>query len=181
VSKDQWDAAQPKPAKFEAARSVRGPRSVIDEKTGRVADAIEGEAVRVLKVSAGKTAVQKMGGFKKDRWSGDAQLFWTGSKAGETLTLELEVGAAGTYDVSAVMTMAGDYATVQFVVDGKPLGEPLDLYNSPDVITSGVVKLGTVELKEGSHHLSIRITGANPAAAPKFMVGLDYLLLKPTK
>jgi hypothetical protein len=66
-------------------------------------------------------------------------------------------------------------------VDDKSLGKPFDLYNSPDVITSGVLKLGAVELKEGSHHLSIRITGANPAAIQKFMVGLDYILLKPMK
>ena len=122
-----------------------------------------------------------MAGFKKDKWSGDAQLFWSGGKKGETLTLELEVKATGKYDLSAVMTMASDYAIVQFAVDDKPLGKPLDLYNSPDVITSGVLKLGTVELKEGSHHLTIQITGANPAAVQKFMVGLDYILLKPTK
>ena len=118
--------------------------------------------MRVLKVSAGQTAVQKMGVFKKDKWSGDAQLFWSGGKKGETLTLALEVGATGKYDVSAVLTMAADYATVQFAIDDKPLGEPLDLYNSPDVITTGVQKLGRVELKEGTHHLTIKITGANP-------------------
>ena len=42
--------------------------------------------------------------------------------------------------------------------------QPLDLYHAPDVITSGVLRLGTVELKEGTHHLTIRITGANPSA-----------------
>jgi hypothetical protein len=181
VSKEQWDAAQPKRMKFEAPKSIRGPQSIIDKKTGRAAEAIEGEELRVLKVSAGRTLVQKMGAFTKDKWSGDAQLFWTGGKKGETLTLELDVKATGKYDLSAVMTMASDYATVQFVVDDKPLGKPLDFYSSPDVITSGVLKLGTVELKEGAHHLGIQITGANPAAAQKFMVGLDYVLLKPAK
>lgn len=43
----------------------------------------------------------------------------------------------------------------------------LDLYHSPDVISSGVLKFGTVELKDGTHHLTTRITGANPAAVPK--------------
>jgi hypothetical protein len=122
-----------------------------------------------------------MKGFTKDKWSGDAQLFWTGGKKGDTLTLELEVPATGKYDVSAVLTMASDYATVQFGLDDKPLGGPLDLYHAPDVITSGVLKLGTVELKEGTHHLTIRITGANPAAVPKYMVGLDYVWLTAVK
>ena len=43
------------------------------------------------------------------------------------------------------------------------------------------MKLGSVELKEGAHRLGIRITGANPSAVQKFMVGLDYLLLTPAK
>ena len=52
---------------------------------------------------------------------------------------------------------------------------PPGLYYAPDVVTSGVQKLGTVELKEGTHHLTIRITGANPSAVPKYMVGVDYV------
>jgi FG-GAP-like repeat/FG-GAP repeat len=175
VNKEKWEAAQPKRMKFEPAKSIRGPLSVLDPKTGRAAGAIEGEAMRVLKVTAGRTLTQDMKPFTKDKWSGDAQLFWSGGKKGDVLTLELEVRTMGKYDVSAVLTMAADYATVQFGLDDKPLGESLDLYHSPDVITSGVQKLGTVELKEGTHHLTIRITGANPAALPKYMVGVDYV------
>jgi hypothetical protein len=40
-----------------------------------------------------------------------------------------------------------------------------------------VLKLGTVELKEGAHHLTIRITGANPSAVPKYMVRPDHVRL----
>ena len=76
---------------------------------------------------------------------------------------------------------ASDYAMVQFGLDDKPLGGPLDLYHAPDVITSGVLKLGTVELKQGTYHLTIRITGTNPAAVPKYMVGLDYVRLTTVK
>ena len=42
VSKEQWDAAQPKRMKFDAPKFVRGPESVLDKKTGRAAGAIEG-------------------------------------------------------------------------------------------------------------------------------------------
>lgn len=44
-----------------------------------------------------------------------------------------------------------------------------------------MLKLGTAELKEGPHPLTIRITGANPAAMPKYMVGLDYVRLTGVK
>ena len=121
-----------------------------------------------------------MTAFSNDKWSGDAQLYWTGGKAGESLVLELEAPATGKFDVSAVLTMARDYAVVKFGLDGKPLGKPFDFY-SADVVTSGVLKLGTVDLKKGPHHLSIEITGANPAALQRFMFGLDYVLLKAAK
>jgi hypothetical protein len=181
VDKATWEAAQPKVMKIETPKPVRGPASALNKTTGRAADAIEGEGLRVLKVTAGRTLEQKMTSFPKDKWSGDAQLFWTGGKPGETLTLELTVPATGRYVVSAVTTMANDYATVQFGLDDKPLGKPYDLYHAPDVVTSGVLTLGEAELKEGSHHLTIQITGANPAAVRKYMFGLDYVLLKPVK
>jgi hypothetical protein len=181
VTKEQWEAAQPKRVKIEASKFVRGPASVIDKKTGRVAGAIEGEEMRILKASAGEAVAQQMDVFKKDKWSGDSQLWWSGAKKGETLTLAFEAPATGKFDVSAVLTMAADYATVQLAIDDKPLGGPLDLYNSPDVITTGVQKLGRIELKEGTHHLIITITGSNPAAVQQFMFGLDYLLLEPVK
>lgn len=179
VTKNSWDAAQPKRVKFETPKSIRGPLAEIDKKTGRVADSQEGEELKVLKVSAGKTSVQKMAGFKADKWSGDAQLFWSGGKAGDSLILEFEAKTTGKYDLEAALTMANDYAIVQFGVDDHPLGPKLDFYHSPEVVTSGMQKLGTFELKEGSHRLTIRISGANAFAAPKFMVGLDYIRLKP--
>jgi hypothetical protein len=181
VDRTKWEAAQPKAMKFEAPKSVRGPASVLDKATGRAAGALEAEGMRVLKVTAGKTVEQDMKAFAKDKWSGDTQLFWTGGKPGEALTLEIDVPAAGRYAVSAVTTMASDYAVVQFGIDDKPLGEPFDLYHPADVVTSGVLTLGEVELKEGSHHLTVKITGANPAAVRRYMFGLDYVVLKPVK
>jgi hypothetical protein len=122
-----------------------------------------------------------MGGFKQDRWSGDKQLFWTGGKPGEKLTLELPVAEAGAYDVSAAFTMARDYAIVAVRLDDKALGEPLDLYNYPDVITTGAIKLGLTDLKAGTHQLTIEIVGKNASAVSAYLVGLDYLSLVPRK
>lgn len=179
VDAAEWAAAQPKRLTFAAPKSIRGPLSEIDAKTGRVPNALEGEELRILKTTSGNTTVQKMTNFQGDRWSGHAQLFWSGGKKGDTLTLEFE-SKAGKFELFAVMTMASDYAIVQFKIDDQPLGTPIDFYHS-DVVTSGLQKLGTVELKESAHHFSMTITGANPNAVQKFMVGLDYILLKPVK
>jgi hypothetical protein len=146
-----------------------------------VAGATEGEGLADTKITAGQTSAQEMKGFSKDRWSGDKQLFWNGAKPGDRLELEIDVPTAGEYDVQAVFTMARDYAVIQPSLDGEKLGNAIDLYNFPDVITTGVLTLGKRKLAAGKHRLALEITGANPSAVPAHFVGLDYLRLAPGK
>ena len=42
-----------------------------------------------------------------------------------------------------------------------------------------VVRKPTLELAKGKHELAVRILGANPAAVPAHMFGLDYVRLVP--
>ncbi|WP_153557446.1 PVC-type heme-binding CxxCH protein [Roseimaritima sediminicola] len=161
--------------------ALKGPPAPIDETTGRVEGAIEGETLEPAKDAPGQTRAQPMGGFRKDRWSGNAQRWWTGAKPGDQLELPLEVAAEGAYQLQIVMTKARDYAVVQLRLDGQPLGEPIDLFNSPDVITTGVLSFETQRLEAGSHTLSIEIVGANPAAQKAYMVGIDYVRLEPAQ
>jgi hypothetical protein len=177
VSEQRWREVQPK-VKNEASKApLRGTPAVFDDKTGRVAGALEGEALAVLEMPAGKTSKQKMGGFKAGRWSGDEQLFWSGAKPGDRLVLELPVAAAGEYSVVAAFTMARDYGIVQVLLDDEALGAPLDLYGYPDVISSGEVALGQRRLTAGPHRLTFVIQGANASAAKAYMLGLDYVRL----
>ena len=167
--------------KFEAPKFVRGPQSVIDKKTGKVAGAIEGEELRVLKASAGQTARAEDGELQEGQVERRRAALLERREEGRDA--HAGTRSAGDRQVRRV-GRADDGRRLRHRavrLDDKPLGESLDLYNSPDVITTGVLKLGRVELKEGTHHLSIKITGANPAAVQKFMVGLDYLLLEPAK
>ena len=75
-------------------------------------------------------------------------------------------------------------ADAQAAPEGKspvnPLGEPLDLYNYPDVINTGLHGLGKHTLSSGKHRLTIEITGANASAVKAHMVGLDFVQLVPT-
>ena len=107
------------------------------------------------------------------------QIATSGGTVGDCLELELPVERAGTFQLNIAMTMARDYATVQLLLDDKPLGDPLDLYNYPDVITTGVLTLGDHELSAGSHRLTMKITGANRAAMRGYRAGIDYVLLEP--
>jgi len=181
VDKATWEQAQPKlytgPAKISAtgAAALRGRRIPLDAKTGRVAGAVEGESLKA-KISAGSAAPQPMGGFDADRWSGDAQLWWTGAQPGDTLEVEF-ASKAGLFDLDIVLTCARDYGIVQLSLDGKPLGKPIDLYD-PQVITTGVLSFPKLEWKEGKHKLGVQIVGANDKAAKAYMAGIDYLRLR---
>ncbi len=177
VSREKWDAAQPKPLSALAQPLRRGPFPVIDKDTGRIADTFEAEALTVAKATSGKTSVQAMGAFAKDRWSGGKQLFWTGAKPGDRLELTFDVPAKGKYALAAAFTMAPDYGIVKVRLDDAVLGSPIDLYNFPDVVSTGAQPLGSHTLEAGNHRLTLEITGVNAAAAGGDKLGLDYLRL----
>jgi hypothetical protein len=179
VDRARWEAAQPKVLHAAMTPPVRGRRAVFDEKTGLVGGAIEAESLASVQTTSGKTGTQKMATFKAGRWSGGEQLFWTGGKPGDRLELEIDVPSEGTYELLAAFTMARDYVIVQSTLDGRPAGEPLDLYNYPDVIASGELTLALRKLAAGKHRLAFEIKGANPSALKAYIVGLDYLRLVP--
>lgn len=181
VDEQQWLAAQPSLYDGGAARSDRGEPSVIDDSTGKVAGAIEAEDMQVASTSDGNVRAQEMGNFTSDRWSGGKQLFWTGATPRARLELEFEVSEAGTFEVESCFTIARDYGIVNVVLDGEALCEPLDLFNHPDVRTTGVLKHGKRELSAGQHRLRLELIGANEAAVQSFMVGFDYLRLVPAE
>ncbi len=151
----------------------------IQPKVVTVPGALEGEQLRVRKKTGGNAQTQDMVAFG-DRWSGDAQLFWTGAGPGDKLVLALRVPNAGTYEVKLQMTKARDYGIVQLYLDDDKLGSPIDLYN-PSVIPTGPIPFAKRELKKGLHTLTVEIVGANDLAEKSYLFGLDYLKLEPVK
>lgn len=177
VTRADFDAAQPKIytgpklTQVENAAARRGPRSIIGP-DGTAAEAIEGEALNAT-VSGGKASPQSMAGFSGDTWSGKSQLWWTGAKPGDTLSIELDAFQ----DIEAielVMTCARDYGFVQVLLDGEPLGDPIDLFET-EVITTGLLEFATPNLKQGKHKLVFELVGANAKAVKSYMFGLDYI------
>ncbi len=137
--------------------------------------------MKIIGKTAGDARSQNMTPFPKDKWSGDDHLWWTGAKPGARLDLEIPVKKEGAYSVEVVLTMARDYGIVQLLLDDEKLGEPIDLFNCPDVITTGVLSFEPRKLAAGSHKLSIQIVGTNPKAVPAYMCGLDYVRLEPAE
>ncbi len=139
--------------------------------------ALEGESLKIISITGGNARKQGMSGFGGE-WSGGAQLWWTGGKPDQKLTLAIPVKEAGTYTLYGALTMARDYGVVSITLDGKPVASSFDGYNSPKVIHTGEKEWGTHELSAGEHQLTFTLAPPNPAAVPSNMVGLDYVRLE---
>jgi hypothetical protein len=87
------------------------------------------------------------------------------------------VKKAARYRLKMQLTKAIDYGIVQLHLDGKKLGEPVDLFNR-GVVPTGVLDIGVHDLDTGQHTLRIEIVGANQNAVKSYMFGLDYILLE---
>jgi hypothetical protein len=56
-----------------------------------------------------------------------------------------------------------------------------DMFNNPDVITTGVLSFGMNELAAGNHRITFEIVGANPEGVKAYMLAVDYIRLVPTQ
>ncbi len=136
---------------------------------------IEGESLvkRVVQKTGGDVGAQELG----EPYSGDRQLRWQAAKVGDRLVLAFESKTAGPKHVIARFKKAYDFAIVQVSINGRKAGEPLDCYSKETTI-SPEIDLGSFDLKAGRNELTLEVTGVNPAAEPKLLVGLDYIRLK---
>ncbi len=135
---------------------------------------IEGETMTIRAKTGGITETQSEG-----RWSGGRQLWWRDGKPGDKLELVLPVAKAGRYALVMRNTRAFDYGVFQFTLDGEKLGGPIDLFSKEN--TDKLVAWDARELTAGDHVFAAEIVGANPEAAKRYMLGLDYLGLEPPK
>ena len=161
-----------------AAAQIGPPLNPLAASFLTLKDPIEGESlVPTALASAGRVQTQDMGGFE-GAWSGDGQLWWTGGKSGDTLTLTLPP-RTGTFDLVAYFTQAADYGQFTFALNGQPLSGIYDAYRV-GVVPSGPVVLGRVSLPPSPSRLVVTIHGKNDAAKGT-LFGLDALVLKPAK
>ncbi|MBI5385363.1 MAG: DUF2961 domain-containing protein [Verrucomicrobia bacterium] len=141
----------------------------------RVAGAIEGETMKILRVT---------GVAEPQDWanaSAGRHLWWhAGMKPDDTLVVSFDAPKAGKYRVFGRFLKARDYGIHQLAINGQKFGEPADFYN-PEVRPSSERDLGVFELKAGVNEFSATVVGANEKAIKSYMFGLDYLLLKPAE
>jgi hypothetical protein len=169
--------------KAEAVGFLREAEGLIEGRRYRIGGALEGEKLKVLGRSSDYyLGPQDMIGFVDSRWSGEVQLYAQSPKVGSWADLELPVPAAGKYEVIVYLSKARDYGIVQFHLDGKQLGKPLDGFEPEKVLRTGPLGLGTVELKKGPATLRVEVIGTNPRSEGRCTLwGLDCIVLKPVK
>lgn len=143
--------------------------------TFKVAGVLEGERLKILSATAGNPHEQELSGFD-GQWSNEAHLWWISAKPGDKLQLAVPVQIAGTRRLRMQLTKAPDYGIVQLSLNGKKLGEPIDLYHGS--VVPMPFDAGTHEFSEGNHTLTVEILGTNPKAITNFMFGLDYIKLE---
>ncbi|MGZ0147926.1 DUF2961 domain-containing protein [Kribbella sp. WER1] len=134
---------------------------------------VEGEGM--LPPVSSTVAVDPQGNCCGVSWSGGAQAWIHGAKAGDKAVFAFSVPTTGSYQLSTVLTKAADYGTLDVQVDGGT-AVPFDGYQASGVGTQ-TVDLGTVQLTAGTHQFSVTVTGKN-AAAIGYLAGLDVLDLK---
>jgi hypothetical protein len=138
--------------------------------TKPVDGAIEGENLEIAQKTGGETEIQD--GFWQT--SGGKQLWWRDAKPGDKLVLKIPVTEAGTYEVVGNFCEARDYGIHKMTLNGQEIA-PIDFYNS--ALSWSKHTLGTFTLPKATVLLEVECTGSNPAADPRHMFGLDYLLL----
>ncbi len=135
----------------------------------------EGESMKVLKIEHGEVGPQELG----TAFSGRTQQWVRFGDEKGVVQLGFNVPQIGKYDIVMAFCKSFDYAIVQTFIDGKPIGQRIDMYN-PTVIPTGPMKLGTLDLTPGNHLLEFRAVGKNKESKGYYM-GLDYMDLVPVK
>jgi D-arabinan exo alpha-(1,3)/(1,5)-arabinofuranosidase (non-reducing end) len=139
----------------------------------------EGEKMPIRKKSGGKMTIAGQGKLPayKGSWSGRAHMWYQFTGAGQWADAEFLVDKAGTYNLSAVMTRAKDYAIAEISINGVVVKSDIDCYVGGTTVDQGKVSLGTVKLKKGANIVRVKAKGKNNMSSGYFL-GLDQITLK---
>ncbi len=127
---------------------------------------------------------QGMKGFARDTWSGDEHLWVRASNVGDFIELAIPTDAAGPVDLTVHATKSWDYGIVQFSVNGRAAGAPIDCFSGAEGVckASGPIELGSFKPDRGRLILRAEVIGGNPqASGTRAFFGLDCVVLTPSR
>jgi len=138
---------------------------------------IECESLEIVETSPGDRATQQdMRGFGP-QWSGNSQILSLTDAKDEYIILAVPVEKPGLYQVSPCFTKAHDFAKIQLIVNGNPIGSPYDGYNK-SVIHSGRIIIGETYLNKVDNLFKFQAVDKNENA-DNYRFGVDCIMLLP--
>lgn len=155
----------------------------IEKRTGYydLTPATEGESLRVVEATGGKTEVQELvtnADIGESIFSGGRQLWWRDAKNGNRLTVAVPVANAGRYKVILGGTAARDHGSVAISAEKTPILAEVDYFS--DTLGPATTNLGEHDLARGEWNLTIEMRGKHPSATGQ-LFGIDYVKLIPVK
>jgi hypothetical protein len=148
--------------------------------------ALEADTLAILQCTSGDATIAKLAedGYANDgEFTGDRSLQWhDAADPGALLELALPVDRKGRYSISVRVAKYRTYGIHQFLINGTPLGKPVDMFGNPgqDIVTAFTVTLGEVNLNGSNNRLGIRFVGTNPnTIMENHGAGLDWIKLTP--
>jgi len=145
-------------------------------------DCVEFEDMKVLQKSESIVLEkQAMYGFLNGRWSGARQLLCTGGQPGDFIEFIIQGLDTQPYELTLHGTKTTDYGIVKLVINEHPSNIIFDGFN-PNVVNSGMIRLGKYWPQDGQIKVRIELLGANDKAkGAKYLIGLDCIQLKKSK
>ena len=127
--------------------------------------------VSITKKSNGHAQPQGMQGWG-NAWSNGKQLLWVSRESNAELTLSFEVKESATA-LRLGLTKAPDYGNFDFYLDGRKVGETIDLFD-PKVVRADDIDIENTAISKGMHQLRIKCVGKNEKSK-SYLLGIDYL------
>jgi hypothetical protein len=92
------------------------------------------------------------------------------------IEIAIEISRAGSYELVVRYTKSWDYANIQALLDGQPIGPVVDTYAV--AVTPGEAQsLGQLDLTAGRHLLRFQAVGHNPESKG-YLMGIDHVIVK---
>ena len=159
---------------------VAGSYYILSLSARKTIERIEGESMKVVKVTGGEAKPQILSDEPAAVWSGNSQMGWHNAVKDDVLTLAFPVKERGKQRLKAVLTLSHNYTLVTVALDGQAVrGSPFNLKHW-GITVSDILDWGIHDLSVGDHELTIKFTPASTASRNfGFSTGLDYIQLEP--
>ncbi len=144
----------------------------------------EADKLSVVKRSSGVVSRPNLaedGYAEPNTFTGNRSLQWHDAEGpGAVLELNIDVAKAGRYAVALRVARYRTYATHQVIVNGKAVGDPIDMFGNPghDIVTAFTAEVGEASFQAGSNRIGLKVVGTNDETImANHGAGIDWIEL----